>query len=162
MSTLSAALKWYKNQEEKRARKVDRELRRFSESGALDDPIDYEEDSRSGVFLVFDRQILCSIWVGVYIREQERWEDFGLASALRTPAGTPVLLQKRKYRPMVISGARLRKFEREMDRKCLSVPSSFIETLAEGEGAPWLKISVERRLALLDDLAGLYQRRRSA
>lgn len=157
MSTLSALTAWSKNQEEKRARKIDRQLRRFSESGLLDDPINYDEDPRSGVFLVFDQQKIVSIWVGVYIRGQERWEDLGFASALRTPSGIPVLFQ-RPGRIMVISGARLRRFEREAQRKCVPVPRSFIDALAQGEGSIWRKLPVQRRLDLLDFVVQLYRK----
>lgn len=162
MSTLSAAVSW---EQDRRAKRDLREAQRswqLLEIDAQKDNANYE-DQRSGIFLVFDQQKIVAIWVGVYIRENERHEqeDRGLALVHRTPQGVPVLFQQ-KGRVMFITGARLRKFENEMQRRCVPVPCNFIDCLSESEGAPWSKLSVERRLGLLDCVVSLYRMRGSS
>ena len=157
MSTLSAAVSWEQDRQAKRNLREAQRSWQLLEIDAQEDGANYE-DQRSGVFLVFDQQKIVAIWVGVYVRESERHEqeDRGLALAHRTPQGVPVLFQQRG-RTMFITGARLRKFENEMQRKCVSVPRSFLESLAETSYSRfWLQLKDKEKLATLDCIADLY------
>lgn len=154
----AAADAWSRNQENKRNQREANWNRRHWKSELQEDRATYA-DERSGVILVFDEQKIVAAWINVFVREIIRGEQENMGSALvtRTPAGIPVLCQ-RPGRVMFTSGARLRNFEEQMNRRCVQVPRSYLESLSQSEyNRPWLRLRQEEKLVTLDHVVGLYQ-----
>jgi hypothetical protein len=140
-----------------------------------------QDDQRSGVYVVRSKDHghkIVALWVSCFqtrpkseqLRELEgHYQDWtaqqkatlleresrGKARVERTPCGVPVVVPK--LWPSVFSRKRLQKFQDDMQLSCEPIPRHLVENLSQTEfDRPWLQLTVQQRLALLDTVASLY------
>lgn len=121
------------------------------------------EDTRSGVFIVRDRERIVAVWSSVWIIDRELEPEQRPAKRRvqikRTSNGVPVIFPKIQGHGTYLDHNMLHRFQVETGLRCQSVERRVLEQMAESEhGKRWVSLTLKQRLKLLDAVVCLYAR----